>query len=123
MIVLAGGTSNIPSISKSLKETLGTSPHVSKDTALVISEGAVREAIQLWEESNQIQKKIVYNDKSLFDFGIGMKNHEFDLLIPANSSLPMRKKKDYTTEKDNQKILEVFVYQRKINFENALKTF
>lgn len=122
MIVMAGGSSNIPSIYNSIKDTLGIDPYINKDTAIVISEGAVIEAIQKWDESNVIQEQIVYNDKSLFDFGIGLKHYAFDVLIPIGTTLPHRIQKTYSTEKDNQKTLELRAFQRKQGHENATKT-
>ena len=122
MIVMAGGTSNIPSIYSSIENTFGKSPLINKDTALVISQGAVIEAIQLWDESNTVQEQILYNDKALFDFGIGLKSHTFDVLVPIHSSLPFRVEKIYTTEKDNQESLLIRAFQRREGYEKSIKT-
>jgi molecular chaperone DnaK (HSP70) len=89
---------------------------------LVISEGAVIEAMQLWDESNRVQERVIYNDKALFDFGIGLKNYIFDTLISAGTSLPYRIEKVYATEKDNQETLQIRAFQRKQGYPNALKT-
>jgi molecular chaperone DnaK len=122
MIVMAGGTSNIPSIYSSIEDTFGKSPLINKDTALVISQGAVIEAIQLWDESNTVQEQILYNDKALFDFGIGLKSHTFDILVPIHSSLPFRVEKIYVTEKDNQESLLIRAFQRREGYEESIKT-
>lgn len=122
MIVMAGGTSNIPSIYSSIEDTFGISPLINKDTALVISQGAVIEAIQLWDESNTVQEQILYNDKALFDFGISLKSHTFDVLVPIHSSLPFRVEKIYVTEKDNQESLLIRAFQRREGYEKSIKT-
>ncbi len=122
MVVMAGGTSNIPSIYNSIKDTLGVDPHLNKDTAIVISEGAVIEAMQKWDISNVVQEEILYNDKALFDFGIGIKGYVFDLLIPINTSLPYRVEKVYTTERDNQESLEIKAFQRREGYVKSIKT-
>ena len=122
MIVMAGGTSNIPSIYNSIKDTLGVEPYINKDTAIVISEGAAREAMQKWDISNVVQEEILYNDKALFDFGIGIKGYTFDLLIPVNTSLPFRVEKIYTTERDDQESLEIKAFQRRKGYEKSIKT-
>lgn len=122
MIVMAGGTSNIPSIYNSIKDTLGVEPYINKDTSTVISEGALIEAMQKWDISNVIQEEIVYNDKALFDFGIGIKSYTFDLLIPVGTALPFRVEKIYTTERDNQESLEIKAFQRRDGHENSIKT-
>ncbi len=122
IIVMAGGSSNIPSIYNSIKDTLGKEPSINKDTALVISEGAVIEAMQLWDESNVVQERIIYNDNSLFDFGIGLTNYVFDPLISAGTQLPFRVEKIYATEKDDQETLQIRAFQRKQGHKNAMKT-
>jgi molecular chaperone DnaK (HSP70) len=121
-IVMAGGSSAIPSIRNSLKDQLGIEPKKSIDTSIVISQGATVEAIRKFSDATSIQDKIIYNDTALHDFGIGIKNFNFDLLIPKGSNLPISQTKDYTTQKDNQEIIELKVFQRKSTYPNAKKT-
>jgi len=122
-IVMAGGTSLIPSIRNSLEDTLGIAPKKSIDTSVVISQGAVLEAMRHWSESDTVQEKIIYNDNALQDFGIGIKDNRFDLLIAADSELPIRETREYTTEKDNQESLSIEIFQRKKGYLSAVKTF
>ena len=122
-IVMAGGTSLIPSIRNSLEDTLGISPKTSIDSSVVISQGAVLEAICLWSESDTVQEKIIYNDNALQDFGIGIIGNRFDLLISADSALPIRETREYTTERDNQTSLSIEIFQRKKGYQSALRTF
>lgn len=122
-IIMAGGTSAIPSIKQSLKDQLGIEPKKSIDTSVVISQGAAIEAIRKFSEATSIQDKIVYNDVALHDFGLGIKDHNFDVLILKGSNLPMRITKEYTTQKDNQEIIELKVFQRKSTASNAKKTY
>jgi molecular chaperone DnaK (HSP70) len=121
-IIMAGGSSAIPSIRDSLKGQLGIEPKKSIDTSIVISQGATVEAIRKFSEATSIQDKIIYNDTALHDFGIGIKNFNFDLLIPKGTNLPINQTKDYTTQKDNQEIIELKVFQRKSTYPNAKKT-
>jgi molecular chaperone DnaK (HSP70) len=121
-IVMAGGSSSIPSIRESLKDQLGIEPKKSIDTSVVISQGATVEAIRKFSDVTSIQDKIIYNDTALHDFGIGIKNFNFDLLIPKGSNLPISETKDYTTQKDNQEIIELKVFQRKSTYQNVKKT-
>ena len=122
-IVMAGGTSLIPSIRHSLEDTLGIAPKRSIDTSLVISQGAVLEAMKHWSKSDTVQEKIIYNDNALQDFGIGIKDNRFDLLIEAGTELPTRQTREYTTERDNQESLSIEIFQRKKGYINAIKTF
>jgi len=121
-IVMAGGTSSIPSIRDSLKDQLGIEPKKSIDTSVVISQGAAVEAIRRFSDARSIQDKIIYNDTALHDFGIGVKDFNFDLLIPKGSNLPISETKDYTTQKDNQETIELKVFQRKSTYPNVKKT-
>lgn len=121
-IVMAGGSSAIPSIRASLKDQLGIEPKKSIDTSIVISQGATVEAIRRFSDATSIQEKIIYNDTALHDFGIGIQNLNFDLLIPKGTNLPVSETKDYTTQKDNQEIIELKVFQRKSTYPNAKKT-
>ncbi len=122
-IVMAGGTSLIPSIRNSLEDTLGIVPKQSIDSSLVISRGAVLEAMKCWSKSDTVQDKIIYNDNSLQDFGIGVKDNKFDLLIEAGTELPTRQIREYTTERDDQESLSIEVFQRKKGYINALRTY
>jgi len=122
-IVMAGGSSSIPSIRASLKDQLGIEPKKSIDTSVVISQGATVEAIRKFSDAKSIQDKIIYNDTALHDFGIGIKKFNFDLLIPKGTNLPISQTKDYTTQKDNQEIIELKVFQRKSVYPNAKKTY
>jgi molecular chaperone DnaK (HSP70) len=123
VLVVAGGSSHIPSIRDSLIGTLGVQPKMSIDTSLVIAQGATIEAIRQWDESNSLQEKIIFNDDSLHDFGIGIKDHRFDLLIPSGTALPFRETREYTTEKDDQEEIKVRAFQRKSSYPEAKKTF
>jgi len=122
-IVMAGGTSSIPSIRDSIKDSFGIEPKKSIDTSVVISQGATIEAIRNWSKSDTIQKKITYNDNALLDFGIGIKGHTFDLLIPAGTSLPFSETREYTTEKDDQESISIRAFQRKTTYSDVKKTY
>ena len=114
-IIMAGGTSAIPSIRKSLKDTFGKEPKKSIDTSIVISQGAAIESILLWgtEDEDSIQHKYFkINNTALKDFGIEIKGLKFDVLIPKGTSLPVSIKKEYFTEKDNQESISLKTFQR-----------
>ena len=121
-IVIAGGTSAIPSIRNSLKDTLGVDPRMSLDTSVVISQGAVIEAMRHWSEEDSVQEIIAFNDYALHDFGIGIKNFSFNVLIPANTRLPAKATRDYLTERDDQESISINIFQRKTSYPDAVKT-
>jgi molecular chaperone DnaK len=121
-IVMAGGTSLIPSIAKSITDTFGISPKNNIDSSSVISYGAAIMALKEWGKGDTIQVAPTYNDSSLLDFGVGVRDLRFDLLIKAGEELPYRIEKEYTTSKDNQETLDIEVYQRKSTFPNSGRT-
>ena len=121
-IVMAGGTSSIPSIRESLIGQLGMEPKKSIDTSIVISQGASIEAIIRWYAGGIIiPPKVI--DKALHDFGIGIKGLNFDTLIAKGSNLPISEKREYTTEKDNQETIFIKTFQRKSVHSDAKKTY
>jgi len=122
-IVMAGGSARIPSIADSIKDTFGIEVKSSIDSSVVISQGALIEGVKEWEEETTIQKKIVYNDTALADFGVGLKEHNFDLLIASGEDLPFQVTKDYMTNKDYQEKLDIEVYERRSSYPDARKTF
>ena len=122
-IIMAGGTSSIPSIRESLKDTLGKEPTTKIDTSVVISYGACVEALRKWSDSETIQEKIIIIDNALHDFGVEIKDYKFDTLIPNGSELPIQVTKEYTTQKDNQENIVIKVFQRKATYQNVTKTY
>jgi molecular chaperone DnaK (HSP70) len=122
-IVLAGGTSNIPSIKKSLTDTIGIVPTMTRDNSTVISEGAVIDAMRNWG-SNVIDEKIMVNDIALKSFGVAIKNQSFFELIPVGTSLPCRISKDFQTERNNQEVVKIQIYNHNnVLYPNSEKTF
>lgn len=121
-IVMAGGSSSIPSIRDSLRDTLGIEPKMNIDSSIVISLGAAIEAMRNWSNSDTVQEIISFNEHALHDFGIGIKDFKFNVLIPANSALPISETRDYMTEKDGQESISLNIFQRKTCYPDAKKT-
>ena len=121
---MAGGSSKIPSIRQSLKDTFGKEPKQSIDTSVVISQGGAIEAIKQWSDKTTIQDKIVSNPTALKDFGIEIKGFNFDVLIPQDTALPFSVTKEYSTEKDNQEVISIKTFQRNSSlYPEAKKTY
>jgi len=120
-IVMAGGSSSIPSIRESLKDTFMKEPKKSIDTSIVISQGAVIEAIRRWDYTIQ---PLISNPLALKDFGIGIKDLKFDVLIPKTTPLPFSETKEYPTEKDNQEVITIKTFQLNPSlYPDAKKTY
>lgn len=113
VVIMAGGTSLIPAIKNTLTEYFGKEPYSDKNPATLIAEGAAVEADSEWNENTTITKKPKIYEKTLTDFGVGLKNHIFDCVISAGSDLPYREIREYNLVQDNQTNLEVKLFNRK----------
>ena len=122
-IVMAGGSSLIPSIRESLRDTLGKEPKSTIDSSVVISQGATIEAILKWSDKIDPDKFKKHIPDALHDFGIGIRNNNFDVLIPKGTSLPFCETRKYSTEVDNQKIISIKTFQRKSVYSTAKKIY
>ncbi len=123
IVVLAGGTSLMPFIQERVRRYFGKSPNCEKNTATVIANGAAIYANSIWGKGGiQLPKPTVY-EKTVADFGIELKGHKFDCLIPANSELPVIKEKDYSPVTEGQKELRISVYRRDKQYPTEKKIF
>ena len=113
VVIMAGGTSLIPAIKNTLTEYFGKEPYSDKNPATLIVEGAAILADQKWNENTTITNKPKIYEKALTDFGVGLKGHIFDCIIPAGSDLPHREIREYYLVQDNQKDLEIKLFSRK----------
>ncbi len=113
VVILAGGTSTIPSIQNFVKQYFGKQPYSDKNPATLIAEGAALLADLKWNQDSAITKQIKIFNKTMTDFGVALKNHKFDTIIPANSPLPIQNKQVYSLQKDFQRELQIECYTRK----------
>ena len=113
VVIMAGGTSLIPAIKNTLTEYFGKEHYSDKNPATLIVEGSAILADQKWNENTTITNKPKIYEKALTDFGVGLKGHIFDCIIPAGSDLPHREIREYYLVQDNQKDLEIKLFSRK----------
>ncbi|MFA9466249.1 MAG: Hsp70 family protein [Velocimicrobium sp.] len=129
LILLVGGSTKIPYISRYVEELLGEKPERLVDPDLAVALGAAVQAGILTEEIDT-QEGIMITDVSPYALGvrvlIDMQGIPFDnymdILIPRNTTIPVTKTKRYATAADNQRSAMVEVYQgeREIATENIL---
>ena len=112
VVIMAGGTSTIPSITKTVKQYFGKEPYADRDPATLIAEGAALFADIKWNQDSTIDKKIKIFDKTMTDLGVSLKGRKFDVIIPVNSSLPTQKEKSYSLVKDGQEELSIEFFTR-----------
>lgn len=123
-IILAGGTSSIPSIQESVEKQFGKKPYYTKNTATVISQGAALFASSTWgaEDQERIVDEPIVIDNALTSFGVALKDYRYDELIPVHAELPVVATKEYRLTRDYQENLRIDVYTREAGMEQAVRT-
>lgn len=112
VVIMAGGTSTIPVITKTVEQYFGKKPYADRDPATLIAEGAAIFADIKWNQNSSIDKQIKIFDKTMTDLGVSLKGHVFDVIIPVNSTLPMQKEKIYSLVKDGQEEILIECFTR-----------
>ena len=119
-IVLAGGSSNIPLVKKTLEERLQSQDIVfSDDVSTLISRGATILA-ERYAEMDKLTKAV-----TTLQMGItaaeGMEFEKFQMLIPEDAPLPCTMKRTFYLSRDNQRRLEIDYYERDVKNYPAAK--
>ena len=124
--IMVGGSSRIPAVIAGLKEILQLDPDLSIDPELCVAMGA---AVQAGIMEGEILNKVLI-DITAHSLGIRaldgsmpwMKQDIFSVIIPKNTPIPTKKAEVYYTTVDNQKRVQVEVFQgESLNCdENAL---
>ena len=119
-VVLAGGSSNIPLVKKTLEERLQNQDIVfCDDVSTLISRGAAVLAKRYTEMENlskavtAVQMGIVATE--------GVQFGKFQVIIPEDEPLPCTQKKIFYLSKDNLRKFEIKYYERDIkDYPNAI---
>jgi len=119
-IVLAGGSSNIPLVKKTLEQRLKNQDIVfCDDVSTLISRGAAVLA-QRYAELDSVSKAV-----TTVQMGVaateGVQFGRFQVIIPEDVALPCTKKRTFYLSSDNLKKFEIKYYERDIkNFPDAI---
>lgn len=106
-VILVGGSTRIPRIQEAVERFFGKKPNRSVNPDEVVAIGA---AVQGGVLSGSVTDVLLL-DVTPLSLGIETMGNLYDVVIEANTTIPSKKAKTYSTASDNQPQVEIHVLQ------------
>ena len=114
-IILVGGSTRMPMVSKDILDYMGKDPVPAVNPDFAVSEGAAIMSGMIEGDMDE-DEGLVMTDVNPFSLGVRAVNEYFDddvmsVVIPRNTTIPVTKTERYTTHSDFQTQARIEVYQ------------